>query len=358
MSESRLTVVVGGGGVGKTTTAAALGVAEARAGRRVLVVTVDPARRLADALGVSIGIDARPVEIGGTELHARMPDSRESVDRFAEWLFTDPEALARVRENSMFRELGDALAGVHELVCVAFVDHELESGRWDHVVLDTAPSRHALEFLDYPGKLVRMLEARTLGFIAGLARFADSGDPERPDTGLFAWGKRRVGSLIGNLVGASALRDIAALFGEFMLVRDRWLHLVRRVEKRMASRSTRFVVVTGPSGAALDDAAYLVRELSERGLSSEAIVLNRATRQVPEWVEKLDGDPSLSVVLSSYARAFGARAAQTARALARLESVAAGRPVCVLPTLHATDPRSVVSALAGEIAATALAPGA
>jgi anion-transporting ArsA/GET3 family ATPase len=357
----RLTVVVGGGGVGKTTTAAALALAEARIGRRVLVVTVDPARRLADALGVTLGIDASRVELGGVELWARMPDTRQSVDRFAEWLFLDPAALERVRNNGMYRELGDSLAGVHELVCVAFVDHELQSGRWDHVVLDTAPSRHALEFFDYPGRLARMLEARTLRWIAGLARFADAALEDRPGRGLFAWGRRRVGALVGNLVGAAAVHDIAALFGEFLLVRERWLELVRRVEQRLADSGTLFVVVTGPSGAALDDADYLLRELGERRLKSGAVVLNRAVVSPPRWLGALSGQLGVGSELAGAfelcSSEWSARAAQTEIAARRLRAGIGELPLGVLPALPASDPRKLVSSLADSIATSGLAQG-
>ncbi len=358
---AKLSVVIGGGGVGKTTSAAAIGLAEARAGRRVLVVTVDPARRLADALGVNLGIDASRVELDGVELWARMPDARKSVDRFAEWLFVDPAALARVRENGMYRELGDSLAGVHELVCVAFVDHELESGRWDHVVLDTAPSRHALEFFDYPGRLARMLEARTLKWVAGLARFADSALEDRQGKGLLAWGRRRVGAVVGSLVGASAMHDIAGLFGEFLLVRDRWLELVLRVERRLADAGTVFIVVSGPSGAALDDAEFLLNELDERKLAASAVVLNRSIARVPAWTEgaqeRLADDPELARELAEHVADWQARARQSAHAEQRLRRLARTIPLVTLPAVQASDPRRVVTALASEIERTALAQG-
>lgn len=345
-----LTVVLGGGGVGKTTTSAALGLAHARAGRRVLVVTVDPARRLADALGVEIGIEACRVEVGGTALHARMPDSRRSVDRFAEWLFEDPEALGRVRENGMYRELGNSLAGVHELISIAFVDHELGSGLYDEVVLDTAPSRHALEFLDYPARLGRMLEARTLEWVAGLARLAGAALDERPgERGLISWGKKRVGNLVSHIVGAQAIRDIAALFAEFVPVRGRWLSLVQSVERRMRSPDTRYVIVSGPSGSSLDDAAYLVDELRARSLSPSEILLNRAVDEIPPWLEALDegAAPELGPALRAYRSEFLARALQTRIARERLADLASAKlPVRGLPALRTADPRAILEALA------------
>lgn len=345
-----LTVVLGGGGVGKTTTAAALGLAHARGGRRVLVVTVDPARRLADALGVEIGIEACRVEVGGTPLYARMPDSRRSVDRFAEWLFEDPEALRRVQENGMYRELGNSLAGVHEVISIAFVDHELGSGLYDEVVLDTAPSRHALEFLDYPARLGRMLEARTLEWVAGLARLAGVALDERPgERGLLSWGKKRVGNLVSHLVGAQAIRDIGALFTEFVPVRGRWLSLVKSVERRMHSADTRYVIVSGPSGSSLDDAEYLVGQLRARSLAPSEILLNRAVDEIPPWLTALhdDPDPVLAPALRAYRTEFSARALQTRIARERLADLPSTRlPVRGLPALRTADPRAILEALA------------
>jgi anion-transporting ArsA/GET3 family ATPase len=226
----------------------------------------------------------RAASLDGVELWARMPDARQSVDRFAEWLFQDPEALERVRKNGMYRELGDSLAACTS-PCVAFVDHELESGRWDHVVLDTAPSRHALEFFDYPGRLARMLRrARCAGSRACLFRRCRARRPtDARDSGL---GSAASGALVGNLVGAAAIHDIAALFGE-LLVRERWPELVQRVERRLADAETLFLVVTGPSGAALDDADYLMQELEQRRLTRGAVILNRAVAGAPSWLGDL-----------------------------------------------------------------------
>lgn len=350
-----LTVVLGGGGVGKTTTSAALGLAHARAGRRVLVVTVDPARRLADALGVSIGTEARPIDVGGTTLFARMPDSRASVDLFAEWLFQDPAALARVRNNGMYRELGNSLAGVHELVSVAFVDQELGSGLYDEVILDTAPSRHALEFLDYPARLARMLEGRSLEWVAGLARLAGVALDVRPEQrGLLSWGKKRVGNLVSHLVGAEAIRDIAALFAEFVPVRERWLALLGSVERRMRSADTRYLIVSGPSGSSLDDAEYLLGELRTRSLRPSEILLNRAVDASPAWLAALDQaqEPALAAALDAYRLEFRARVLQTRIARERLADLGSERlPVRGLPALRTADPRAILEALAAELAA-------
>jgi anion-transporting ArsA/GET3 family ATPase len=358
-----LSVIVGGGGVGKTTTSAALGLGFARAGRRTLVVTVDPARRLADALGVQLGIEACPVNIDGTELWARMPDARGSVDLFVDWLFEDPAARKRVHDNGMYRELSNSLAGIHELISVAFVNHELESGKYDEVILDTAPSRHALEFLDYPARLGRMLEAKTLEWMVSLAKLAGATLEDRPDErGLFAWGKKRVGHLISNLVGGVAIKDIAALFGEFLPVRERWLGLVTAVERRIRADSTRYIVVTAPSGSAIDDAAYLLDELESRRLRPTAVLLNRSVAEPPSWLAALSGrvgeEPALGAAVAAYVAEYGARQAQTWVAIDRLGALSGRRtPLVALPSLRTTDAREILRTLSAALGEAAIVTG-
>lgn len=350
---SRLTVVVGGGGVGKTTTSAAFALSRARQGQRTLVVTVDPARRLADALGVSVGIHASPVDIDGTTFHARMPDARKSVDLFARWLFDGaPEQRDRVLANRMYQELRDSVAGIHELICVAFIEHELQSNAWDEVVLDTAPSRHALEFLDYPGKLARMLDGKAMEWVAQLADVAGIALEERPKGNrLFEWGKKRVGSLIGNIVGLEALGSIAELFLALASRRDRWLELVRQVEWRLKQPSTRYLIVTAVHGSALDDAEFLDQELRERGLEPSGVLLNRAQDEVPDWLEQLHGAATDSGPLASAVEAnlkvAQARQLQTQRARTRLGNGAAQNSfMMVLPRVESIEPRLILQELA------------
>jgi len=252
---------------------------------------------------------------------------------------------------------------VHELISVAFIDHELESGRYDEVVLDTAPSRHALEFLDYPARLGRMLEAKTLEWMVGLAKLAGATLEDRPDErGLFAWGKKRVGHLVSNLVGAVAIRDIAALFAEFLPVREKWLHLVRNVERRIALPSTRYVIVTGPSGSSLDDATYLVDQLRARSLPTSAVLLNRAVTAPPVWVQALEASlpaaPELAPALAAYRAEYAAREAQTRAATAALgDLVPKQTPLVALPALKTSDPREILIALAGELGGAAFSGG-
>ncbi|MEJ7734507.1 MAG: ArsA-related P-loop ATPase [Polyangiaceae bacterium] len=256
-------VCAGGGGVGKTTFSAALALSLARAGKRTLVVTVDPARRLADALGIAIGTEACSVDVEpGLEgrLHALMPEPESAVRLCLDYVFEgEPEARARVLDNSLYRALEDAIAGVHELLSVVLVARAAELLDVDRVVVDTAPSRHALDFVTYPGRLATLLEGRAMGW---LARLTARGD-EAPASarGLIAWGKRRVEKALGRVLGPHVLHDLASIFSDLSVVRHRFSAVTRQAEALLLGPSTRFVLVAAPTGSAAADAEYLAQRI-------------------------------------------------------------------------------------------------
>jgi anion-transporting ArsA/GET3 family ATPase len=194
--EPRVIVCAGGGGVGKTTTSAALAVALARDGARVLVVTIDPARRLAGAMGVAISDVATPVPLVGAKgsLHALMPDPRRSMRTFLEHLFAGhPAGRERLLSNRLYQGLADAAAGVHELVAMNLVAHASVGGAFEVIVIDTAPSRHAIDFVTYPGRLAALLSGRPVGWLAGLAQRAATPPGEARSGGPALVGRRSRG---------------------------------------------------------------------------------------------------------------------------------------------------------------------
>jgi anion-transporting ArsA/GET3 family ATPase len=158
----RLVVCVGSGGVGKTTTAAALGVEAARRGRRVVVLTVDPAQRLKDALGIGT-LDGRPrrVPLGrGIHLDAMLLDVKRTFDELVRGLATTPEQAARVLENRLYQNLSSTLAGTAEYMAIEQVQRLAEDPIYDLLVVDTPPARHAVDFLDAPRRLLALLDSR------------------------------------------------------------------------------------------------------------------------------------------------------------------------------------------------------
>jgi len=360
---TRLTVCVGGGGVGKTTTSAALALSLAGHGRRTLVITVDPARRLADALGTEVGRHAQPVKLPGANgcLYARMPDSRMSLDDFVLWLFEDPVQRQRVMNNPAYRELGDSLAGVHELITIGLLQTEIDSGGWDEVVLDTAPSRHALAFLTYPTRLLGLLEAKALSWLAALSSNADLAEAEnKPKTGLFEWGRSKAEAIMGKLVGLEGLRNLSALFADMVSVRERWAGLARRTDNLLRNPSTRYLIVGAPTGGAMADAEFLVRNLGQHGLQPSAIVLNRAESAPPRCEQRVleivnsdvGGIPephreALVRTLSTMQEEHRLRGEAAHRAVEGLQAIApAGTSVIRLPFVHRSEPSAIVLSLA------------
>lgn len=363
---ARLTVCVGGGGVGKTTSSAALALHLARSGARTLVITVDPARRLADALGVELGQATRPAAIDPSvqgRLFARMPDPRSSMDDFTLWLFTDEQRRKRFRENRAVQEMADSIAGIHEILTVALLQNEVDSGNYDEVVLDTAPSRHALAFLTYPNRLLDMLEAKALSWLAAAAENSEEDESSDSTThAIFAWGKAKLEALFARVIGLPGLRSLSSMFGDLFTVRERWAALARRTQSMLAEPSTRYFLIGAPTGGALDDVVYLSHALERQKLRPTAVVLNRSERE-PRACEKqvrslLDsGEGQLSPEEQQTLRqTLDLLAAEhVARKLAADEAskslskrIPRGTPLLRLPFVGPAAPRDIVLTLADE----------
>ena len=278
LKDKRVLVLCGAGGVGKTTTAAALGVAAARAGRRVLVLTIDPARRLAEAMGMKEG-GAEPTRIpperlyaggapGTGQLDVWMLDPRIVFERFVRRLSPTPEAANTILDNRLYRFLSDLVAGMQEYAAAEALDHFLDEGRYDLVVLDTPPSRHALDFLEAPGRLARFLDDRIVSLFL----------PEDKGRGGRLW--RKTSQLLGNVLGAifgegftQEMRVFLGAFsGLFSAIRLR----ADRLRSRLASPDAAFLLVTSPEAASLEEAAFFRDMLGQQGLPFAGYVLNRS----------------------------------------------------------------------------------
>jgi len=348
-------VCAGGGGVGKTTTSAALALALARQGRSTLIVTIDPARRLAGAMGVPITDVVTRVTLpaAGGRLAALMPDPRRSLRTFVEQLFEDePEAKARLLANRLYLGLADAAAGVHELVAMNLVARAAAQGSFEVVVIDTAPSRHAIDFVTYPGRLAALLGGRTVAWLAGLAQRA-SGSGEKARGGLFAWGTGHVENLLARVTGPNLVSDTAAVFADLALVRKRFVADTQRAADLLLGPRAAYALVAAPTEAARDDVIFLAERLEKLGRAPRAIVMNRADTHPAPYVRALrEGAGVPESMLEAVTMLEEERASRKAAADSLsldLKKALRKVPVVRLPFIEATAPEAVVAALSNEL---------
>jgi len=348
-------VVYGAGGVGKTTVAAALAVALARRGTRTLVVTTDPARRLADALAVAPSAEVVPVP-WCPGLDCYMPDARSTPRSVAAELLSGvPDADALIR-NPIFELLCSGLAGVHELATLASLGPR--SAGYAAVVIDTAPSRHALELVSLPGRIHALLESKALQW---LGRLAQRGNEARGITQrLLDWGPRRLIERFEGAVGSSAVRDALAVLGAITSIRPRLLETMRRAGDILTGPSTRHLVVLAPRPGAEQDARFFAEELAEVGLRPSHYLLNRISAEVPSWANELANSPQLAPELrdavalaETESKATVEAADRTAQVLSRMSAESA---LVRIPMMPAATPSAVVAAVASHLGHVMLKP--
>ena len=272
-----LVLCLGAGGVGKTTVSAALAVRAARMGRRVLVLTIDPARRLADALGVELGNEASRVRLPerySGELWAAMLEPKASFDELIARVADEP-TWRRVRANAVYDAFSRTLARSHAYVAAERLHDVLASGDYDLVVLDTPPSRNTLEILEAPSRLVRFLDERVVqsfldrGEVGGIARLAQIG------AGAAL-------KLLGHLVGEEVVDALAEFFSALEGLREGFQERADEVQRRLRDPSTGYAIVLGGDRLDEDVARSLFAELARSGLAPALWVANRAYFAEPD----------------------------------------------------------------------------
>ena len=242
IDDATVLVCCGSGGVGKTTTAAVIGIEAARRGRRVVVVTIDPARRLADALGLADGLtgDPQPVHVRGIAeggLWAMMLDTAAMFERVVRAHAADQAQAERIVENRFYLNMVRALSGTQEYMASEAL-HELHGDeRFDLVVVDTPPSRNALDFLDAPGVLARFLNHRVSKLLMM---------PTRTGFRVLSAATQPVLRAIGRVVGSEVLTDAVAFFQAFAGMDVGFRERAEAVTALLHASSTRFVLVTSP----------------------------------------------------------------------------------------------------------------
>ncbi|HXD55193.1 MAG TPA: ArsA-related P-loop ATPase [Solirubrobacteraceae bacterium] len=275
----RVIVTLGAGGVGKTTTSAALALGLAMRGAKVAVVTIDPARRLATALGLErlSGephlIDAGALEQAGIavkgELWAMMLDAKATFDGVVDSLAPDEDAREEILANPVYRELSTAVAGSNELSAIAKL-YELHAEHdFDVIVLDTPPSRNALDFLDAPGRLLAFMEGRALQVF-----LAPGGLTAR----LFGRGTALVFAIFARVTGVDMLSELSSFFRTMSGTLDAFGDRTRAVQELLRSEDAGFLIVTSPEPEPVLEAHFLAARLAEMGPSTRSgpeLVVNR-----------------------------------------------------------------------------------
>jgi len=283
-----LVMVVGSGGVGKTTLAAALGLASAAAGRNTLVMTFDPSLRLKDALGVGDeAMDAEvPVDIAGDgRLSASLLDARRTFDRVVRRYSPDERSSRRILSNRFYDHLAGTLAGVLEYMAVERLFEVAAENRYDQVILDTPPTRQALDFLEAPSRILGFLDSGALRI--ALKPWFDDRGRLRPTSRLGFLG-RNIESFLDRIVGMDLLRDMAEFFQAFGPLFEGFRKRAEEVQTLLRSPRTSFVLVSEPSGERIPDTLFFARRLEEAGHHLGPLVVNRVHPRTGA-VDLLDG---------------------------------------------------------------------
>jgi anion-transporting ArsA/GET3 family ATPase len=359
VGSKRILVCVGPGGVGKTTTAAALSALAARGGRRTLVCTIDPAPRLADALGVgALGPDPRAVPaeacraLGINEpgrYFAVRLDTARAFATLVEEQVQDAEMRRRIFENPIYRQITTSLTGSQEYAATLALYNLATRGEYDLIVLDTPPTANALDFLEAPKRIAAAVASPALQWFA------------RPDDtgGRFSlqW-LRSGGALVlrrlGKFVGSQVLDDIGAFLVDFHVVLAGFLARAEEIDRLLRGPDVSFLLVLAPELAAVDEALYFHARLRQAAIPLGGFVANRvhaapgltdagAIEAALRALPAASGTPAATMAdvaarLAETAQAFGALHASERRELARLQASAPGIPVTEVPLLdHDVD---------------------
>ncbi|ETZ45245.1 cobQ/CobB/MinD/ParA nucleotide binding domain protein [Mycobacterium avium MAV_120709_2344] len=337
---NRVVVCCGAGGVGKTTTAAAIALRAAEYGRNVCVLTIDPAKRLAQALGVNdLGNTPQRVPLAAEvpgELHAMMLDMRRTFDEMVVQ-YSGPGRAQAILDNQFYQTVASSLAGTQEYMAMEKLGQLLAEDRWDLVVVDTPPSRNALDFLDAPKRLGSFMDSRLWRLLLAPGRGIG-----RLVTGAMGLAMKAMSTILGSQMLADAaafVQSLDATFGGFREKADRTYALLKR-------RGTQFVVVSAAEPDALREASFFVDRLSQEGMPLAGLVLNRThpplcslpAERAIDGTEMLEheGDPETTSLAAAVLRIHADRA-QTAKREIRLLSRFTGAnphvPVIGVPSL-------------------------
>jgi len=268
VDERAIVVCCGSGGVGKTTVSAAFALEAARRGRRACVVTIDPAKRLANALGVD-SLANTPRRIEGPwpgELWALMLDPKRTFDELVGKYASSPEQAEGILTNRLYRNLTGALSGTQEYMAMEKLYELSEEDRYDLVVVDTPPTRNALDFLDAPRRLTRFLGHRLFQLLLM---------PTRAYLRAVSVATQALLRTISKVAGAEIVHDAVAFFQAFEGMEEGFRVRAEHMRRLLSRRTTAFVLVASPRADTVDEAGWFADKLNESGLAVEGLVVNR-----------------------------------------------------------------------------------
>jgi anion-transporting ArsA/GET3 family ATPase len=331
LTDKRICVCAGSGGVGKTTSAAAIALGMAAEGAKVAVVTIDPAQRLANALGVEElpnephrvepgRLAAAGLEVEG-ELWAMMLDPKRTFDELIERIAPDPDRAEEIKANRVYRELSSAVSGSQEFTAVAKLYDLDQAHEFDLLVLDTPPSRNALDFLEAPQRLSSFLEGSTLKTLV------------KPAGGSIKILRRSASPLLSGLrrvTGVDLLTDVGTFFGLLGDMTSDFNLRARQVEELLRAPTTAFMLVTSAEREPIEEAIWFHRTLEDGGMPFAGVIVNRVHHDLLNGSEPEDVRPALRRTLGPE---LAARVAQNLRdyhVLARRDDLNVGRLAAAL----------------------------
>ena len=271
ISSARVLVCCGSGGVGKTTTAAAIATESARLGRRVVVITIDPAKRLADALGMTGRLGNDPVRLDlppdhHGELWAMMLDAKQTFDDLIRKQSTSQRQVDEILGNPFYVNIASRLSGSQEYMAAEKLYELQRDDRFDLVVVDTPPSREALDFLDAPKKLTGFLDHRVYRWLI---------TPARGGLKVLNFAAQPILRTIGRVIGADVLADAIEFFRAFEGIEDGFRRRAYEVDALLRSENTRYVVIASPRSDTVGEAIYFTEQLASSGVDTSGLVVNR-----------------------------------------------------------------------------------
>jgi anion-transporting ArsA/GET3 family ATPase len=344
-------ICAGSGGVGKTTTSAAIALGMVDRGLKVCVLTIDPAKRLADSLGLDeLGNEATRVSPallrkngidGKGELWAMMLDAKETFDALVARHAEDAEARDRVLGNRIYQQISGALAGSQEYMAMEKLFELHSEGRFDLLVLDTPPSRNALDFLDAPTRMTQFIEGRSLQLFIRPTGFAAR---------VAGRGAGVVLSILKRILGFDLLADLSEFFTAFSGMIDGFQDRAHRVNTLLRADETAFVIVCGPQAEPLEEAVFFHSKLMEANMNFAGAVVNRVRYRLGSKVPKLKAltgkieaaevEPELAEMAARNLIEYDLLARRDNENVAGLSKRLAGDPVIRIPYLD-TDVHDV-----------------